>query len=73
MTCNQKQDSDASPSVLDLLDTQLGEAVWVVSQVEGVEGASRVEVIQTLHSWSLTVSAVCLSQTQKKDLQKAVG
>ena len=35
----------ALPSVLDLLDTQLREGVWVISQVEGVEGSSWVQVI----------------------------
>jgi hypothetical protein len=31
-----------SPSILDLLDTQLRKGVWVISQVEGVEGSTWV-------------------------------
>ncbi len=57
-----------SPSVLDLLDTQLREGVWVVSQVEGVEGSTWVQVIQALHSWALTICTVGLSQAQQQNL-----
>ena len=57
-----------SPSVLDLLDTQLRESVWVVSQVEGVKGSTWVQVIQALHSWALTVCTVGLSQAQQQNL-----
>ncbi len=56
------------PSVLDLLDTQLREGVWVISQVEGVEWSTWVQVIQALHSWALTVCTVGLSQAQQQDL-----
>lgn len=58
------------PSVLDLLDTQLSEAVGVISQVEGVKGPPGVQVIQALHSWALTVGTVRLGQTQQQDLQQ---
>ena len=57
-----------SPSVLDLLDTQLREGVWVISQVEGVKGSTWVQVIQALHSWALTICTVGLSQAQQQDL-----
>lgn len=57
-----------SPSILDLLDTQLREGVWVISQVEGVKGSTWVQVIQALHSWALTVCTVGLSQAQQQNL-----
>ena len=59
---------DGSPSILDLLDTQLREGVWVISQVEGVKGSTWVQVIQALHSWALTVCTVGLSQAQQQNL-----
>ena len=57
-----------SPSVLDLLDTQLREGVWVISQVQGVKGSTWVQVIQALHSWALTICTVGLSQAQQQNL-----
>ena len=33
------------PAILDLLDTQLSEGVRVISQVEGVKGSTRVQVV----------------------------
>ena len=62
-----------SPSILDLLDTQLREGVWVISQVEGVEGSTWVQVVQTLHSWALTVCTVGLSKSQQQDLEPQQG
>ena len=35
-------------AVLDLLHLQLGKGVWVVSQAQGVEGATRVQAVQIL-------------------------
>ena len=45
-------------SVLDLLDTELREAVGVISQVEGVKGATGVQAVKSFYSWSLTVGTV---------------
>ena len=45
-------------AVLDLLHTQLSKAVWVVSQVEGVEGTAWVQAVKSLNSWGLTIGTV---------------
>ena len=59
-------------AVLDLLDTELSEAVWVVSQVEGVEGSTRVQAVKALNSWSLTVCTVGLSSSHQDNLQDPI-
>lgn len=56
-------------SVLYLLDAELSETVWVISQVKGVKGSTRVKTVQSLHSWCLTVGTVRLSSSHQDDLQ----
>ena len=58
-------------AVLDLLDLELGQGVWVISQAEGVEGASWVQGVKSLNSWALAVGTVSLSASHEDDLQKS--
>jgi len=56
--------------VLDLLDLQLSECVRVVSQAQGVEGATRVEGIQVIQeALRATVGTVRLCQTHQHHLR----
>ena len=48
---------------------ELSEGVGVVSQTQRVEGATRVQLVQTLNSWALTVCTVGLSTAHEDDLQ----
>ena len=58
-------------AVLDLLDLELGQGVWVISQAEGIEGASWVQGVKSLNSWALAVGTVSLSASHEDDLQKS--
>jgi hypothetical protein len=54
-------------SVLDLLNLELGEGVWVVSESEWVESLTWVEGIESLTSWS-SVDTVSLNESHKENL-----
>ncbi|GIL91926.1 hypothetical protein Vretifemale_19624, partial [Volvox reticuliferus] len=54
-------------AVLDLLDLQLSEGVGVVSQAQGVERATGVELVQTLTKGA-TVHTVTLNGAHQENL-----
>ena len=60
------------PSVLDLLDLELGKGVRVVGKTERVEVATRVEGVQTLAGWA-TVGSVGLGETHEHNLKSQDG
>ena len=55
-------------AVLQLLDLELGEGVGVVSQAQGVEGASRVERVEALNAGGLARGAEGLGLAHERDL-----
>jgi hypothetical protein len=61
-------------AVLDLLDLQLGEGVWVVSQTEGVKWSTGVQGVEVIEeAFRATVGAVGLSQTHQHNLSVGEG
>jgi hypothetical protein len=56
------------PSVLDLLDLQLGELLRVVSEAQGVELAARVQGVLHLPEGT-AVHPVALDSAQENDLR----
>ena len=55
------------PSVLDLLDLELGEGVRVVGESEWVEALTRVELVESLSGWA-SVDSVGLGESHEDDL-----
>jgi hypothetical protein len=60
-------------TVLDLLNLELSERLRVISQAEGVEGATRVQAVQALHTRRLAGSAERLSLAHQRHLARDGG